>query len=470
MPADLELSYMAAPELALRVRQRELSPVQIVENCLLRIEAVNAQLNCFCSIFHDEARADARAAEAAMRAGRSLGALHGVPVAIKDMTPIKGRTTTLGSRLHADWVPTEDALIVERLRAAGAIILGKTTTPEFAYSSITDSPLWGVTRNPWNPTHNAGGSSGGSAAAVATGCVALAEGSDMGGSIRIPASFCGVVGLKPSLGRIPFTILPSQFDSLPHFGPLARTIDGAALFLAAAGGPDDRDIQSQRVPVPIAIPTAYDARGLRIALSIDLGYYAVDPDVETAIRSAACMLREAGAAVEEVDLGWTSGINAAWNAHWAVFLASFYGAELDARRDEMDPSLVRLMETGRAMSAVDFKRLEIVRTAHWQRLAALLADHDALICPTTPVPAPPNGTPEHEFEFTDGDGRYHCLDMTAPFSFFGQCPALSVPAGFTQGGLPIGLQIVARRYDDATALRVGAVLERLKPWADKRPA
>ncbi|HEX6092539.1 MAG TPA: amidase, partial [Dongiaceae bacterium] len=195
--ADLDLCYTPATELAARIRDRKLSPVELMKNTLARIEAVNPKLNCFCFVYPEEALAKARAAEQAVMEGRILGPLHGVPIAIKDLTPTKGKRTTLGSYTHENWVPDRNAVIVDRLDAAGAIMVGKTTTPEFAYSSFTESPLWGITRNPWDPGKTPGGSSGGSGAAVGSGCVPLAEGTDMGGSVRIPAAWCGIVGLKP---------------------------------------------------------------------------------------------------------------------------------------------------------------------------------------------------------------------------------------------------------------------------------
>jgi Asp-tRNA(Asn)/Glu-tRNA(Gln) amidotransferase A subunit family amidase len=302
---DLELRYASASDLALRIRSAAVSPVEVVENALARIEQVQPALNGFCFVYAEEAVERARAAADAVARGELWGPLHGVPIAIKDLTPTAGKRTTMGSRIYEHWVPDRDAAVVARLVAAGAIMVGKTTTPEFAYSSFTESPLWGITRNPWNPGRTPGGSSGGSAVAVATGCVALAEGSDMGGSVRIPASFSGIVGLKPSFGRIPFEILPSQFDSLSHFGPLARTVDDAALFLAVAQGPDECDIQTLMPALDVALPLTVDPRGLRIALSIDLGYFHIAPEVEARTRSAAEALRDAGAVVEEVALGWT---------------------------------------------------------------------------------------------------------------------------------------------------------------------
>jgi Asp-tRNA(Asn)/Glu-tRNA(Gln) amidotransferase A subunit family amidase len=456
---DLELCYLSATELAQRIRSGAISPVDAVKNSLARIDEVQPKLNCFCFIYPEEALGRARAAEAAATKGEVWGPLHGVPIAIKDLTPTKGKRTTMGSHIYEHWVPDRDAAVVTKLLAAGAIMVGKTATPEFAYSTFTESPLWGITRNPWNRERTPGGSSGGSAVAVATGCVALAEGSDMGGSVRIPASFSGVVGLKPSFGRIPFEILPSQFDSLSHFGPLARMVEDAALFLAVAQGPDERDIQTLKPALDVVLPLDADLRGMRIALSIDLGYFCIAPEVETRTRSAADALRGAGAVVEEVDLGWTRNIHDAWLQHWGVYLAAFFGQHLAQWRDKMDPNLVELMDEGFAMGAVDFKRIEFVRTRQWQALGPILERFDALLCPTMSRTAPEVGRAETDFVIDDAEGRFLGLDLTLPFNFVSQCPALSVPFGFDNEGLPVGVQIVGRRYDDLTPLRIGKVLE-----------
>jgi Asp-tRNA(Asn)/Glu-tRNA(Gln) amidotransferase A subunit family amidase len=464
---DLDLAYTPATELALRIRARELSPVEVVENSLARINEVNPALNCFCFTFPDEALDKARAAEQAVMDGKPLGPLHGVPVAIKDLTPTKGKRTTLGSRSHEHNVPDHDAVIVEKLLGAGAIMVGKTMTPEFAYSSYTESPLWGITRNPWNTERSPGGSSGGSGAAVASGCVPFAEGSDMGGSVRIPAALCGITGLKPSFGRIPFEILPSQFDQISHFGPLARTVGDAALFLSVAQGPDERDIQSQKPALDIPIPPPTDLSGMSLALCPNLGYYALHPDVEANCRAAAEALTEAGATVTEVDLPWNQQINEAWGAHWGVYLAAFFGHLLDEWRDTMDPNVVALMDAGLAMSAVDFKRLEFIRTEQWKALSPILEQHHALLCPTMALPANPVGTGDQEYD--SDDGLYHGYDMTEVFNFVSQCPVYSVPSGFAADGLPTALQIVGRRFDDNSVLRIGAALEHHRPWADKRP-
>ena len=467
---DLDLCYTPATELARLVATKKLSPVELMRNTLARIEAVNPTLNCFCFVYPQEALELAEAAEAAVMRGQPLGPLHGVPFAIKDLTPTRGKRTTLGSKAYETWVPDHDAPIVEALDGAGGIMVGKTTTPEFAYSSFTDSPLWGFTRNPWNPAKTPGGSSGGSGAAVASGCVALAEGSDMGGSVRIPASFCGIAGLKPSFGRIPFTILPSQFDQLSHFGPLARTVSDVALFLSITQGPDERDIQSLKPALDVKFPVPADARGLRLALSLDLGYAWVDPEVEAAVRAAAEALAAAGATVEEVELGWDWRLNDRWIEHWGVYLAAFFGHTLASHRDQLDPNVRRLMESGLAMNAVDFKRIEFARTEQWKKLSPILSRYDAMLCPTMAMTAPGVGDRNVEYGKLDADGRYRGLDMTSVFNFVSPCPAFSVPCGFDKAGLPIGLQIVGRRFDDLTALRVGAALEAAMPWAEKRPA
>ena len=375
----------------------------------------------------------------------------------------------MGSYAFEHFVPEESALIVERLLGTGAIMVGKTTTPEFAYSSFTESPLWGVTRNPWDLEHTPGGSSGGSGAAVASGCVPLAEGTDMGGSVRIPAAWCGLVGLKPSYGRIPLDFLPTQFDTIHHFGPLARTVEDARLFLYVAQGPDSRDIMSAVPRVDLRGPLEDSVEGLRLALDVDLGHYAVAQEVEAAVREAAGALADAGAVVEEIDVGWTRELADAWVDHWGVYLAAIFGDKLDEFREQMDPRVVRLMDAGFALGAVDFKRIEFVRTRAWKQLAPILERFDALLCPTMSQVARPVDEDDFGWYADRGDGLYHGLDMTCQFNFVSQCPALSVPAGWAESGLPIGLQIVAQRYREDQALRIGAALERHRPWADRRP-
>ena len=466
--ANLDLGYTSATELACLIRDRVLSPVEVVENSLARIGEVNPRLNCFCAVYPEEALARARVAERAVMAAESLGPLHGLPVAIKDLTPTKGKRTTRGSFAFEDWVPDQDAIVVERLLRAGAIMIGKTTTSEFAVG-FTRSPLLGVTRNPWNPERTPGGSSGGSAVAVATGCVPIAEGSDMGGSIRSPASYCGLVGLKPSFGRIPFEIFPSVFDQTPHFGPLARTIDDAALFLDVTKGPDDRDIQSFIPPVRIPIPVPADVRGMRLAFSPGLGYCTVDPEVEANARAALERLQGLGAEVDEVDPAISPDAVIAGSLNSAVYNAAMWGGLLPRWRDKMSPKVLARIETGLEVGGVELKRTEFARTELWKRLRPILAEYHALLCPTTTTPVPSVDASESDFNTVDEHGHYHGVELTYPFNLVGPCPALSVPSGFFTDGLPTGLQIVGRIHDEVTVLTIGAALENALSWRTRRP-
>ena len=464
----IDMCYLPALELARLIREREVSPVEVVQNSLARIEAVNPTLNCFCFVYPDEALEKARLAEKAVTDGARLGPLHGVPIAIKDLTPTRGKRTTMGSYAYENWVPEVDAIVVENLLAAGAIMVGKTMTSEFAYSSLTDSSLWGTTCNPWNPKRTPGGSSGGSAAAVAAGCVPLAEGSDAGGSVRIPASHCGIVGLKPSFGRIPFEFLPTQFDWMLNHGPLCRTVADAALFLMVCQGPDERDIQTLKPALEIELPPPSEVAGMRLALSVDLGCYRVDADVEANLREAAGALAQAGCEIEEVELGWGPDFGKAWWSYWNAFQATHFGHHLEAFREKMHPTVVDAIESGRKMSAIDLIRAEYAYTDAWMKLSPVLERCDALLCPTESIPAPPIDYDEQGAVSVDEEGRFVCMDMTMQFNAL-KLPAISVPSGFSKEELPTGMQIIGRRYDDLTVLRLAAAFEKARPWMDRRP-
>ena len=453
-PLDLPAQYIAAG-----IRNGEFSAESIVTESFRRAKIVNAQLNAFTLLREDAAIAAAKAADRLVAQGGSLPPLLGVPFAAKDLTPTKGDITTLGSWTRGDWVPQHSALCIERLESAGAILVGKTTTPEFAHSSFTASPRWGITRNPWNPERTCGGSSGGSAVAVATGIVPFAEGTDMGGSVRIPAALSGVVGFKPSLGRIPMTILPSGFDNISHFGPLARSTQDVVTFMGIASGPDDADISS--LPVTFSTDRAAPGplQGKRFALSMDLGYYYIEPSVQAVLLSAVDQLRAAGAVVEEVDIGWTRAVNDGWYDLWCVFMSAFFGDALSTYRDQIDPIVVGLIERGFSMNATEYKRVELLRTAMWKDLAAIFSRYDALLCPTCAVTAPSALANDDDFVATLPDGRFRGLDMTCPFNLLPQCPALSLPAGRADDGLPVGLQIVGKRYADEDVLSISGSIE-----------
>jgi Asp-tRNA(Asn)/Glu-tRNA(Gln) amidotransferase A subunit family amidase len=468
--ANLDLCYTPATELQHRYRDGEISPVEVIRNSLDRIDEVNHQLNCFCFTYPEEALQKAGKAEQALASGKAR-ALEGIPLAIKDFTPTKGKVTTRGSKLLENWIPDWEPVIVERLEAAGAIMVGKTTTPEFATSGFTDSPLWGITRNPWDTSRTPGGSSGGSGAAVASGCVPFAEGTDMGGSVRIPAALCGIVGHKPSIGRIPMDIIDTVYCNISHFGPLARTVDDATLFLDIVQGEHASDIQS--LPrCKLTIPTPSDVKGMKFALDVNLGFCAVDPGVEANLRTTAKALEDTGAVIEEVDLGWDSKIVDMWTGTWGIFMAAAYDyttdVPLDENRERMSTGLVKLIELGRSIDAVTARKWEFERSRYWRRLGALLENHHALLCPTMAIPAPPVEMCDSDFNDVNEQGLLRCMDMTGMFNYMAQCPVLSVPTGFADG-LPTAMQIVARRWDDALALRIAAAAEKSMPWAHKRP-
>jgi Asp-tRNA(Asn)/Glu-tRNA(Gln) amidotransferase A subunit family amidase len=467
---DLDLCYTPATELLRRYRAGDISPLEVVENSLARIAEVNPALNCFCFTYPEEALAAARTAERRWVSGTARP-LEGIPLAIKDFTPTRGKVTTRGSRLLENWVPERSAVIVERLEAAGAIMVGKTTTPEFATTGFTDSPLWGITRNPWNPARTPGGSSGGSGAAVASGCVPFAEGTDMGGSVRIPAALCGIAGLKPSLGRIPMDIIDTCFDNISHFGPLARSVADAALFLDIVQGEHPFDIQS--LPrCELSLPPKGDVGGMVFALDVTLGFFAVDAGIEANLRTTADALRDAGARVEEIEIGWDRNIVDLWNNTWAVFMAAAYrkltNVPLEENRERMSKDLVDLIETGFEIDAVSARSWEFEHSRYWRKLGAVLEKYHALLCPTMAITAPPVEMRDRDFGRVNAQGLSEFMDMTSPFNFTAQCPALSVPSGFVDG-LPTATQIVARRYDDALALDIGAAIESNLPWSQFRP-
>jgi aspartyl-tRNA(Asn)/glutamyl-tRNA(Gln) amidotransferase subunit A len=464
MRAD-ELAFLPATELVGAIRDRKLSPVEAVEAVLDRIERLNPRINAFCTVTAESARRESKAAEAAVLRGERLGPLHGVPVSVKDLVLTRGVRTTFGSRIHEGNVPEEDAPLVERLKAAGAIVVGKTTTPEFGWKGVTDSLLFGVSRNPWNPEYTPGGSSGGAAAAVAAGLAPLAVGTDGGGSIRIPGSFCGIVGLKPTYGLIP--VYPaSAVGTLSHAGPMTRTVRDAALMLQVMVGPDDRD--------PLSFPSrggdltagvGGGVRGLRVAWSPTLGYAVVDPEVRSATESAAKQFERLGCHVEHVQRVFDDP-----DPIWAPL---FYGGIagrlhdlVEAWRDRMDPGLVGIVEEGRRISAVEFGKATLARATFTETVRKFFTRYDLLLTPTLAVPPFAAGLERPPSRVAGS--RLAWVGFTYPFNLTGQ-PAATVPCGFTPDGLPIGLQIVGRRLEDATVLRAAAAFEAAAPWADRRP-
>ncbi len=459
------LAYLSAIDLADLIRRKQVSPVEVVEAVLGRIEWLNPRLNAYCTVTADAAMTAARAAEAAVLRGDPLGPLCGVPFSVKDLVITRGVRTAFGSRIYAQHIPDEDAPVVERLRAAGAIMVGKTTTPEFGWKGATDSPLTGVSRNPWDPTKTPGGSSGGAAAAVAIGLAPLAVGTDGGGSIRIPASFCGVFGLKPTCGLVPVYPAPNT-GTLSHVGPMTRSVRDAALMLQVMAGPDDRD--------PVSFPATgidftggLDAgiRGLRVAWSPTFGYAKVAPEVRALAETAAKRFQDFGCQVEEVerifadpDPIWAPLFYAGVAARLEPFLAEW--------RDRIDPGLLEVVEEGNRLSGVELTKASFARAAFYQEVRQFFQRYDLLLSPTLAVPPFAAGM-ERPPDYPAGS-RLSWVAFTYPFNLTGH-PAATVPCGFTADSLPIGLQIVGRRLQDGLVLRASAAFEAALPWAGRRP-
>lgn len=483
-----DVCFLPATELADLIRRRELSPVEVTERFLARIDARNSVHNAYVTRLDERARSAARAAEAALMRGDGLGALHGVPVAVKDLfDDLAGVRQTFGCRVFAGHVASTTQPYIARLERAGAIVLGKTNTPELGHKGVTDNMLFGPTSTPYRRGFNAGGSSGGSAAAVADGLCALAQGSDAGGSIRIPAACCGVYGYKASHGRIPGVYRPDGFLATPfvHAGPLTRTVADAALMLSVMAGPHPRDPYSlPRDGLDPVAATRRSIEGLRVAWSPDLDTFPVDADVGRVAREAAFALRDAGAHVAEVSVGLpadASTLCALWMDEMAVLYASV-AANLRAggldllstvHRRELPRQLVDLIERGARVSAVEAKGWDVLRTAVHDAIQRVFEDHDLLVCPTLAVA----GFPNADDGCTVGPRAVNgvAVDpllgfcLTFPFNHSGN-PAASAPAGLTADGLPVGLQLVGRQHDDATVLAASAALERVRPWDGLRRA
>jgi aspartyl-tRNA(Asn)/glutamyl-tRNA(Gln) amidotransferase subunit A len=464
-----DLAWRSALEIAALVRDKQLSPVELTAALLARIEAINPRLNAYCLVAADLARAAAKEAEIAVMKREPIGPLHGVPVSLKDMLYTRGLRTTGGSRLFADLIPEEDAVPVGRLRAAGAVILGKTNTSEFGHKALTDNLLFGPTRNPWDPERTPGGSSGGAAAAVAAGLGPVGIGTDGGGSVRIPAALCGLVGFKPSYGRIPQGVGFPGWDHVGHVGPLTRTVGDAALVLDVLAGGDDRDrISLPREPGSYLDACEQDVKGLHVAWTPDLGYAAVDERVLEVSGNAAAEFEELGCHVEVVNPGWENPEEAFATIVAAQFYAAWSDA-LPARESDLDPTLVRFVRRGGAVTAREYLTAMARVHAYWQEVQLFLARFDLLLTPSTAVPAFPLGTGVPRDIAGQAVSVLGWMPFTYPFNLTGQ-PAISVPAGFTEDGLPVGLQIVGRRHADRTVLSAAAAFETASPWHDRHPA
>jgi aspartyl-tRNA(Asn)/glutamyl-tRNA(Gln) amidotransferase subunit A len=474
MTTDNEICRMDAVTLAAHIRDKRLSPVEVIEAVLARMERLEPRLHAFCTPTPELARVEAKRVEADIMAGRLVGPLAGVPIGHKDLILTKGVRSASGSLAYKDFIPEEDDVVVERIRAAGAIMIGKTNAPEFGYSPTGHNPVFETTRNPWNTALTSGGSSAGAGAAVATGVGPMATGSDGGGSVRIPASFCGLYGLKASMGRIP--LYPgarderypgvSGWETLEHIGPLTRTVADAALMMSVAAGPDMRDRHS--------LPAADfdwtecmrgDLRGVRVAYSADWGYAAVDPEVRRIVAQAVKVFeRDLGCIVEEANPDWQDPSA----AFFAIMMAEsdLKGMREMARKFPMSGHLVDALMM--PWTAEDFTNANMMRKSMVRKMAQFMSRYEILLTPTLAVPP----FPIHMQGPEKIDGRYvrpaEFLAFTYPMNLTGQ-PAATVPAGWTADGLPVGLQIVGRHLDDPTVLRASAAFEAASPWRDKWP-
>ncbi len=465
------LHWRSMAELGRMVATKEVSPVEVVRAHLDRVSALDGRLKSFITVCGDAALEAARAAEAELLAGRSTGPLHGVPYGPKDLYATKGVRTTGGSTILADFVPAEDSTVVSRLRAAGLIVLGKLNMHEFAYGPEGLNAHYGDALNPWDATAHrvAGGSSSGSGVAVAAGLCPGALGSDTGGSIRIPASLCGISGIKPTYGRVSRAgVLPLAW-SMDHAGPMARTVRDLALMLGAMAGYDAADPTTSVLPVPdYAAALTGDVKGLRVGLLHAHFTDVAAPEVRAAVEAAAKQLEQAGAVVDEVNLAEVVHVAAASFAIVATEALAYHAEWMRTRSADYQPDVRDRLQMGALVSGVQYVRAQQVRQLVRREVDAALARRDVLLAPATPIPAPVLGEKQTQLGDGTSDVRSALIRFTRPFNLSGH-PACSVPCGFTAAGLPLGMQLVGRPFDEATVLRAADAYQRLTDWHARRP-
>ena len=465
-----ELTHLSAVELARLIRNRKASPVEVLKAHLAAIEKCNPAVNAFCTVEADKAMQWAREADKAVAKRKAIGPLHGVPVAIKDLTPTAGIRTTWGSKLFADHVPAEDAEVVQRLKAAGAIVIGKTNTPEFGAGANTVNKLFGATRNPWNTALSASGSTGGGAAAVASGMAPLAEGTDFGGSLRTPAAFCGVVGLRTTAGLVPKhpAALPWHDQSVE--GPMARTPEDCALMLDAMIGLSAKSALSCAAPWKSAPPwkctyemvaKTKDLKGVRVAYAADIAGIGVDEEIERICRAAARGLAAAKANVEEIEFDLSDGRDAFLALRGEAMVGNHFD-RLD-RIGELGANLAGNIRAGLALQIIDIARAERKRAEIWHRWRALLEKYDLLLTPAAPVP--PFPVEQNYPEEINGRKLENYMDWIAPnfLVSLAALPAASVPAGLTSARLPVGLQVVGPRFSEPRILALAKFVQKANP-------
>ncbi|PKB78448.1 MAG: hypothetical protein BZY88_18515 [SAR202 cluster bacterium Io17-Chloro-G9] len=467
----MELLYTSVGELRRLLDTRSVSSVELTELYLGRISSLNPRLNAFLTVTVDEAMAAANAADQKMRDGPSREPLLGIPICIKDLEATKGIRTTMGSLAFRDTLPEVDSVVSERVRGSGAALLGKTNTPEFGLQGTTENRLGDPCRNPWNLERTSGGSSGGAGAAVAAGMSPIATGTDGGGSIRNPSSFCGLFGIKPTLGRVPraggLGRPAPNLTSQP--GPMARTVRDAAMLLQVLAGHDPRDPMCLRdVPVDYLANLDDGVRGLRVAWSPDLGFATIDPEVVEITARAARLFEELGCSVDQPPFGLDDPATAFRTIFYTNNFAS-YGHLLEESPEDLTENARQCLEQGSQTTGADFadalRAVEVMRA----RVDDLMENYDLLLSPTMAVPPFPIGQPPQRIGDKDVQASGSYSPLTRPFNMTGH-PAASIPCGFSSEGLPIGLHIIGRLRDEVTVLRASAAFEQARPWAQHRPA
>ncbi len=468
--AATDLPFLSLTDLRRLYQQRALSPVEVTRACLEQIERLNPTLNALLTVTAEMALASARAAEERWGRGEPVPPLLGAPMTLKDLIDTAGVRTTYGSALTERHVPTTDATVVHRLKSAGAVLLGKAALHEWAFGVTNDNPHFGPTRNPWDPTRIPGGSSGGSAVALAAGMGAGSVGTDTGGSIRIPAALCGVVGLKPTFGRISRAGVYPLAWSLDHVGPMARTVADVALLLEVMAGPDPADPTTVGLP-PLtrpALETSGDLRGLRLGRPEGAPWDDVEPAVAAAFAQALRTLTDLGATIQPVSLPDADLIAATNPLIIMAEAATVHWDRLRADPDAYGPDVRTRLEAGATILAADYLRAQQARRRLIAAMRALFTTVDLLVLPTTPAAAPPIGARAIALPSGPVETRLALTRFTNLFNLTG-LPALSVPAGFTPDGRPVGLQIVGPADSEAMVLRVGHLYSQATPWSGRRP-
>jgi aspartyl-tRNA(Asn)/glutamyl-tRNA(Gln) amidotransferase subunit A len=465
-----ELNELLLAELSELLGQRKISPVELTDACLDQIEVSNPGLNAFVTVQADVARREARAAEADITAGRRRGPLHGIPVAHKDIYRTKGLKTTAGSRIHAELVPDDDATTVSRLRAAGMVLLGKLNTQEFAYGPTNEDSLFGPARNPWDPDCHPGGSSGGSGAALAARMLPAATGSDTGGSIRIPASCCGITGLKPTYGRTSrYGVFPLCW-TMDHTGPMARSVRDVAMLLKAMAGRDPEDPTTADREVPdYAAALDGNIAGRRIGVPARYFYDRALPDVEVAARAALDVLRSLGAQLIDIDIADIDHAAAAAAVIYYVEATAYHDDEFLASRGRLFTDRVRrFLELGNFITARDYLQAQRYRVLLGRTIAEQFKKVDLLVTPTLPITSTPLGQASIAIRGVEQPVYLALLRNAEPFNLTG-LPALTIPCGFSKSRLPIGLQIVGRPFDEAAVFQAGEAFQRTTDWHRQSP-